>query len=565
MKKIYLIILFFVTVFVCSTSFAVPSPIEIDVQGIDGDIKYNVMEKLSAENQHTDFDTWYAQANEHIKEAMAPYGYFTPTIKRSVIQRDHTYFVRFLIIKGQQLIIRTIKIDINGNGKFNDEIIAAIKNMPLKPGAILQTVLYEKFKRDVLEVANTQGYLKSYWQTSNIRVNVARQQAVINLVLQTEKRYYFGIVYFHQTTDAYAPSFLKRFSLSAPRGYFSSKELVNYQQLLSTSPYFKEVNLTPNLSSPSTFIPLDARVTAPLAKKYTLGLGYSTWSGPRLLAGAVFRHLNNVGHYLETQLKLSSVISGVSAKYYIPGHNPLTQQWTLGANIQRFLPKNGSSSSSTLLAAYNIKNNNWQSNYALNYLVEQYKIQNANAQTSALIYPIINISHTNIDDPIYPAHGYNVNLMLRGAAKSIFSSTNFLQGSAYAKYLISIVDGTRFVARGSVGYTVVQDVSNLPLSLRFFTGGANSIRGYRDSSIGPGKYLLLGSLEIQQRVHNNWEMAIFFDQGKASNHLDSPWNKSTGVGVIYASIVGPVKLYVARDISLKKKPYRIEFSFGPEF
>jgi len=549
-----------------STSSAMnQASLHFDVEGITGNIKENVMQKLAEEAVSNSFNTWYAASQANVQAAMAPFGYFDPQIKSQVTQVNGIKQVRFIIVKGQPVVVHSISVRVLGEGKADPIIHKAISDSPIQKNALFNSQEYEKFKSKVLETANEQGYVKSYWDDGSVRINRVHHQATIELRLQTKNRYYFSSVKFHQTKDAYAQIFLQRFSLSAPTGNFSSEKLIDYQQKLAASQYFRGVDLAPSLDINSNNIPINANVTAPPAKKYMLGLGYSTWSGPRFLSGVILRHINNVGHYVETQVKMSPVISAFSAKYYIPGHNPLTQQWIMGINAQRFLPKYGSSSSSTFLLGYNVKNDDWQTNLALNYLVEHYKIQSSNAETTALLYPSLSVSHSKADDPIYPNHAHNVSLLLRGSSKAALSSTNFIQGIFNTKYLYSVFDGTRIIAKGDIGYTVVQDVTNLPLSLRFFMGGANSIRGFRDCSIGPGKYLLLGSLELQQRIYHNWEMAVFYDQGKATNHLDSPWNKSVGIGGIYASVIGPIKLYLARDISLEKKPYRVEFSFGPEF
>jgi translocation and assembly module TamA len=40
--------------------------------------------------------------------------------------------------------------------------------------------------------------------------------------------------------------------------------------------------------------------------------------------------------------------------------------------------------------------------------------------------------------------------------------------------------------------------------------------------------------------------------------------RSVGVGVVWQSPVGALQLYVARAISKKGKPFRLQFSLGPD-
>lgn len=557
-----------------SISFAAQLKIITQIVGIaDANIKTNITERLNA--SQTNFDdlpanqateAWFNDAPDEISQAMAPYGYFSPQINKHLKFIKDTWYATFVIKPGSPVYIRNVHISVIGAGKDNAEIVkAATAPITLQAGKILTTPAYETYKESLLEIAGERGYIKADYFYSDIHVDEHRHTANINLILNTHERYYFGPVTFHETKHAYATTFLNRFNTFKPDTPFSPKKLNEYRDKIVESTYFKEVNVVPDVTTKSKLIPINVDVTPPPPHKYTLGLGYSTWSGPRLLAGANFRQLTESGDALDTQLKISNVLSVLAAKYYIPGADPLKEQWILGANVQRFLPQNGSSSSSSVSGAYNYKQDKWQTNLSLNYLLEQYKTDDTPTETSTLLYPSLNVNYVDTDNVLNPSWGRSLNVTLRGAEKGLLSSTRFMQGEVAGKYITSIRDGTRMIGRADVGYSVVHEITDLPLSMRFFTGGANSVRGYKDSSIGPGKYLLVGSLELQQRIYGNWNAALFGDEGKATDHFNEPWSQSVGVGVLYTSIIGPIKVYVARDISLPSRPNRIEFSFGPEF
>ena len=140
-----------------------------------------------------------------------------------------------------------------------------------------------------------------------------------------------------------------------------------------------------------------------------------------------------------------------------------------------------------------------------------------------------------------------------------------MQSELKAKYILSPFRFARITLRGDVGYTMVSHLNQLPLTMRFFAGGLNSIRGYGESSIGPGKYLQVGSFEYQNHVVGHFSLAAFYDFGTASDHWNMNYKKSVGAGVVYQSLVGPIKLYVANAITNPKHPWGVEFSIGPEF
>ena len=169
------------------------------------------------------------------------------------------------------------------------------------------------------------------------------------------------------------------------------------------------------------------------------------------------------------------------------------------------------------------------------------------------------------DNVVQPTYGRSFNLTLQGASNSLLSSTSFLQAEMKGKLFLTPFSFGHLVLRGDVGYTVVNDLHDLPLSMRFFAGGMTTVRGYPESSIGPGKYLGVASIEYRQHIAYDISGAAFYDIGTATNHIGTPLNQGAGVGLVYESPVGPVKIYVAQALNKNGHPYSVEFSMGPEF
>jgi len=237
----------------------------------------------------------------------------------------------------------------------------------------------------------------------------------------------------------------------------------------------------------------------------------------------------------------------------------------LGVNFQKFNPKNGSSRSKSLMGGYSEKWKHWTLALNLNYLWERYSVNNDPYHNSQLLYPNLNITYLKTDNIVRPSYGRYFNFMLQGASNQVISSTRFLQAEMKGKLFMSPFSFAHVIMRGDVGYTVVHDLNDLPLSMRFITGGMTSVRGFPDSSIGPGKYLGVASIEYRNHIAYDFSGAVFYDVGNATNHIGDPWNRGAGVGLIYESMLGPIKLYVARALSKRGNPRSIEFSIGPEF
>ncbi len=175
------------------------------------------------------------------------------------------------------------------------------------------------------------------------------------------------------------------------------------------------------------------------------------------------------------------------------------------------------------------------------------------------------MSWLKTDNLLNPTVAKSLQFNLQGSSQHILSYVSFFQTELKGKYLFSPTDNSRVIFRADAGYTVVKDLSKLPLTLRFFAGGLSSVRGYPDSSLGPGRFLETASTEYQHRLFGQLYGAIFYDVGNATDHFNSYLYRGEGAGLIYHSMIGPIRIYVARAMSKPGKPLRTEFSIGPEF
>lgn len=462
------------------------------------------------------------------------------------------------------LRLTALDLEITGPGKNDSALLNWIQNYPLRPGLKFDLKEYEKTKDALFDIASEEGYLHATLEKKELRINLKNQTAAIILHLNTGPRYYFGSVTFNKT--ALSPDFLKRFVTIKEGEPFSSERLLTFQENLNNSRYFREVNVTPELEKAQDFkIPTLVDVVLPPAKQYTIGAGYGTFTGPRLTLGTDLRRTTETGQHLTAQLKLSQVLSGLAAKYFIPGQNPITEQYTIGANIQKFKPKNGDSFSSALSLSYIKTFDEWQRTVSLNYLSERYIAFNQPEKSSQSLYPQLSLSRIKADNLVYPMQGSALSFSAEAASKNLLSTMNFAQTEIKGKIIFNPFLQSRVILRGDLGYTVAENLQKMPLTLRFFAGGLNSVRGYAYSSIGPGRYLKTASVEYQHHLTGKWNAALFYDVGTAANQINAALSRGAGVGLIYASSIGPIELYVARAETTPGKPFRIEFNIGPDF
>jgi translocation and assembly module TamA len=507
---------------------------------------------------------FFNKAPDNIRKAIEPYGYFKTKVQARLIHHDSEWLATFNVIPGPPLLITHLDMQITGPGKNNPELQKFIQHFPLERGQPLLIDAYNQAQQMLFQIANNQGYLKATLDKKEIIIDLNHYTSTVTLRFNTGKRYYFGTVNF--TESPFAPEFLHRFVTFHDEEPFSSQKLLKFQQDLGSSQYFQQVLVNPEFNKTEDYhVPILVETSARKSQQYDFGIGYGTFTGPRFTAESNWRRVTNTGQHFNLQLKLSPVLSGLAAKYFIPGKNPLSDQYTLGANIQQFMPRNGRSFSETLSAGYVKSLREWQHTLTLNYLRERFTVNNNPWTSSHLLYPAYSISRIKSDDLINTRSGSAINFTIQGANENVLSQVNFIQSEIKAKYIMSPTEMSRVIVRGDLGYTTVKDLQKLPLTLQFFAGGPNSVRGYRYDSMGPGRYLKVGSVELQHRLYGNWSAGIFYDAGIAADHFNTPYQHSRGAGVIYNSIIGPIKIYVARADSTPGKPYRVDFTIGPDF
>lgn len=561
---------FCICLFAYSDAFA-KSNVSYKLVGLKGDILTNVQNRLLIMQNNTGeyltpalVHKIYLQGKNEVKLGIEPYGYFRARIESRLSHIGDKWIASYYVTLGEPLRITSLAIEIKGPGRDNSAIQKFIQDFPLQVHDVFTAPAYDKAKTKMFTKARSQGYLQAYFQNQLV-VDLKAYTCRIDIHLETGPQFYFGAVSFENYP--YSENFLRRFIDFRQGDVFSSSKIIKLQQAMEKSYYFKRAVITPDFEekNPDREIPLKFNLIPPKAKRYSLGLGYGTLTGARLSAAMSLRHIGQEGHHLETEMKLSSILSGMGATYYIPGKNPLTDEWLMGANYKRFEPKSGKSNTVTLTGGFSKKSEKWNTSINLNYLVEHFTIHQYAPEKSHLLYPSWKTSYIVTDDLMSPKNAYAFNLIVQGGSKALLSTTSFGQVQARAKCIFSPVSFARILLRGELGFIDVHNLEVFPFSMRYFAGGVNSIRGFADSSIGPGKYLGIASLEYQNRIVGNLFGAVFYDAGYATNHLATPVNRGAGIGAVYDTRIGPIKLYLARAISKHTKPFSVEFSLGAEF
>jgi translocation and assembly module TamA len=305
------------------------------------------------------------------------------------------------------------------------------------------------------------------------------------------------------------------------------------------------------------------------------GVGYSTDTQWRISLGYDNRYLNPEGHRLESELRAGPVESGLKVDYLVPGADPHIDNYSVGARLLHEENDGRTSDSASLIGRHVQKGGPWTQTRFVELLHERSEVGDS-VSWDTLVMPGIAFDRVHTDDLLLPEKGYRVNLELRGAHDDLLSTVTLLQFRAAVKGLYRFPGAGRLIARAQLGMTLGDEVTDLPVSLRFFAGGDKSVRGYAYESLGPvdnngdvigGRQLFTAGLEYEHPVRgDDWWLAGFVDVGNAFDDLDKDVDlkRGYGVGVRWISPIGRIRLDVGFPEDDPSNEWRIHFALGTE-
>jgi len=162
-----------------------------------------------------------------------------------------------------------------------------------------------------------------------------------------------------------------------------------------------------------------------------------------------------------------------------------------------------------------------------------------------------------------PTSGYRANLVVSPTQSFGDTSSTFVRvrGTGSAYFDLTGDQGSVLALRASFGTLSGASAGQVPPHIRFYAGGGGSVRGYDFQTIGPrrrdgtprgGLSLVEGSVELRQRITGPWGMALFVDAGSVGASAASEFDDlriGAGVGVRYATAIGPIRADVALPLS----------------
>ncbi|MDO3380858.1 autotransporter assembly complex protein TamA [Gilvimarinus algae] len=548
----------------------------LELTGGTSALRENIKAYLDIEGQSCRLARWHVRAlgqelDRKIDEAARALGYYHLSTEKSFERTEECWRLSIVLNPGPAVVYDQVNVVLEGPGADNQALTNVRDDKTLREGRQFNHGRYDAYKSRLLQVANTQGYFDAEYVRAEVLVSRERNTARVNLILDTGERYRIGEVSVEH--DILSDELIDRY-ITLERGQeYRSEELVKLKSELQASHYFGSVSVEPQLNSLSDGeVPINIKLIGGPKHSYSIGAGYASDTGPRILLGYENRYLNSAGHSLDANVNASEVITTYQVGYSIPMKRPAYEVLRLYTGFsQEDINKSVSNRLVTGANYSRWETSSWLNNLGLSYEEEEYSFGEDPSRTSELVIPMYSTSYTSVQDVKYPRSGWNLLFRVKGASDAFVSSTDFAQVYGRAKLILPLGEG-RLLFRGEGGITEVDDFNKLPISQRFFAGGDASVRGYDYKTLGPkndddivigGSRLLTGSIEYDRKVYGDFVLAAFYDEGTAFNKGYLEPYRGVGVGIRWVSPVGPVRADVAKALD-GDEGWRLHFSVGPD-
>ncbi len=564
----------------CMTARAAHADIRVEVEGVDGELRQNVLVLLSLQ-RYRDRDRiepeavqrLYNRIDDEVRSALRPFGYYDPRIS-STIQgpdREHRWNVHIAIDPGTPVRVNTVSVQVSGPGA-SDSVFTRITGRPqIHSGERLSHAAYEQVKGELQRAAATYGYLDARLLRSELRVDPAAHTADIALELQTGERYRFGATSIEQ--HAVRDGVVRRFLRYREGEPYDALLLLRTQFALDDSQYYSTVEVQAgDRDTVAHTVPITIRANN-ARRGYSLGVGYGTDTGPRGTASWTVPRVNSYGHRFRVAAEVSQIQQTFDVRYDVPFGDPALEKYSIdlagredefGDNIITNAVSLGPSVTQIL--------GRWQRVLAL---TEVHTVTDEAVNGVRYARPVDTLLMPSIVFASVPEgylgeaqYSHGLYLQVEGSTTALGARGDFLRADAQAQRVVNLATRWHLLLRAELGLSTIRNVEKLPGQYRFFAGGDRSVRGFAYDDLSPvttalvptatgavlepvkagGRGLVTGTIELERDLPHEFGVAVFFDGGNAINNISDPLAYSAGIGFRLRLPVVTVGLDVAQAL-----------------
>ncbi|WP_416306417.1 autotransporter assembly complex protein TamA [Neptunicella sp. SCSIO 80796] len=551
-------------------------PAKFEVQGLeDKQVQQNVMmhlQTLDAPSNEFQFEDFQTQIEKKTRLALQVYGYYQANIIAT--RKDPAGQLWQLTIQpGPVTYVNELTLQLQGDGSEDEALKKLLAELPLIKGMRLNHAYYELSKSRIQSLALARGYFDFQFSQHQIKVDQDSNSAKIVLIVDTGQRYRFGQI--RLPAEERTLALVNQVMPFKQGDHYQASKLADLSLALKQTQYFRHVLVRPLVSDAvDSEVPIEITLVHKPRDNFDLGGGISSDDvGLRFKAKWERPWVNQYGHSMGAEIFTSSIEQHLTVDYKIPVEDPVKNFVNFQAGFQALKDNDTDSRKMTLAVQRHreVGEFEWQRIDFLRYEHEEYRQGSEPLQSSNLFIPGVTYSRLRSRGGLDMDWGDKQMITVEVAGKDAGSDVNMLRVSALSRWLRSVGEH-RFLFRAEGGAIATDEFSDIPSSLRYFAGGDQSVRGFGYRNLAPldengeligARYLAVASAEYSYPVADEWRAAVFFDVGNAFDDFNEKFATGVGVGGIWLSPVGPIRIYVARGQSDTEQTWRLHLLMGP--
>jgi outer membrane protein insertion porin family len=518
-------------------------------------------------------------------------GFYHATLTPSIDRRDGQVVVTLTVNEGPP--IRVTRIEVHGL-----QVIPSFEQQDIKekselyPGARYSDDRYEDLKLSYSSYLQNNGYFHTK-VTGKVYIDDKTNTARIVINIDPGPICYFGKITVEGAEET--PQYLILHKLTFQKGdLFSLAKTYDSQKNLYDTDLFKSASIIPqDVKRSQTSIPVVVKVKEKKRRSLKVGLGYGDEELYRARLGLRLRNVGGGGRLLDIEGKYSAIDSKATVTFTNPQIFASRLDFVASAGwINRLLPSFTDQSYFTYERLE--KDLPWKFRgyighafeYAqpfdipLSTLVFLENTQPGKSYRSSMV--IFGLSQDTTVNPVDPTGGGKIIFNGEVAPDILGSNLEFYRTIMEVRRYQTIVRDVVFTGRVKFGLIQpMQATSQIPIQRRFFSGGYNSVRGYRLFYLGPrtpsgtplgGDAVIECNLETRVPLYKKFRGVGFLDFGNVffeASDIDLGQLKyAAGFGVNYLTPIGPAGFYLAwplNPINPAVDTMRVHFTIGSSF
>ena len=551
--------------------------------------------------------TWYSKADQYSREKLAA---DLETVRSYYLDRGYLEFnvdsTQVSITPDKKDIYITVAVTEGPKYTVSGVNVAGEMMLPeaevrrlitLKPGDVFSRARVAESTKAISDRLGNEGYAFANVNAAP-ELDKEKRQAKFTFFIDPGRRVYVrrvNIAGNSRTRDEVIRREMRQFE----GGWYSSENIALSRSRVDRLGYFTEVNIeTPSVQGTTDQVDVNVSVVERPTGAVLLGAGFGSGEGLILSGSVTQQNIFGSGKHVSIGLNSSKINTVYSLSYTDPYYTVDGVSRGFDLYLREIDAANsglGNYRTQTAGAALRFGVPITEAD-TINYGVGYERTQISTFSDSPLVYldyvaafgskndailGTIGWTRDTRDSLIYPTKG---TLQKVAAEIGVPGGTlNYVRITQQYQHYFPISRDYTLMLNGEVGYgNGYGDTPTLPFFKNFYVGGVNSLRGFRVFTVGPkdlqgnprgGNRKILGNAEFLFPFpglagERSVRMSAFIDTGMATNKFElNEMRVSTGLGVLWVSPMGPLKISIAapiKDVEGDKKQL-FQFTFGGAF